>query len=189
MSSASRAGISTSSYGRAAFDVDLDGDVDIMTPTHLGLNDGAGSFTYVPSPSTLSNWSVIAPVAADYDGDGDLEPPGLPNLLRHVVAPIAPFLGGSYTVELHTRQGGAYPGLLVASSGAGVLPIGPFGALKLDPASALVVGAQTGVTPLVVTWAIPNVPALAGTPLNFQGVVADPLQGVVVTNTFGELVQ
>jgi len=101
----------------------------------------------------------------------------------------APAIGGSYAVELHTRQGGVYPGLLVASSGAGVLPIGPFGALKLDPASALVVGAQAGVTPLVVTWTIPNVPASAGTPLNYQGVVVDPLQGVVVTNTFGELVQ
>lgn len=171
------------------FDIDLDGDVDILRATDIGWNDGTGVFTYVVSPSQSGHGILRAAVAADYDGDGDLEPPGLPNLLRHVDAPVPPVIGNNYVVQLHTRTGGVYPGLVVAASGAGVLPIGPFGTLQLDPATALVVGAQTSVTPLSVTWALPNVPALVGTPLNYQGVVFDPLQGIVVTNTFGELVQ
>ncbi|MFN3242214.1 MAG: FG-GAP-like repeat-containing protein [Planctomycetota bacterium] len=182
-------GVASTVPGYGAFDVDDDGDVDLVRPAEIGFNDGTGVFTFVASSQQVSFGVYRGAVAADYDGDGDLDLPGLPNFLRHVDATAPPVIAGNYSVELHTRTGGAYPGLLVASFGAGVLPLGPIGTLRLDPASALVVGAQTGASPLTVTWALPNVPALVGTPLNYQGVVFDPLVGVTITNTFGESVQ
>ncbi|MGC6488159.1 MAG: FG-GAP repeat domain-containing protein [Planctomycetota bacterium] len=183
------AGLSTTQWGLGAFDIDLDGDVDILTSTHVAWNDGAGVFHYVPSPAPVTQAELRAAVAADYDGDGDLEPPGLPNLLRHVDAPAPPGIGSGYAVELHTRPGAVDPGVLIASIGGGALSLGPYGTLQLDPATAVVVGSQVGATPLVVTWTLPNLPALVGTPLHYQGVVLDALQGLVITNTFGELVQ
>ncbi len=58
-------------------DFDSDGDVDIAWADHgnpnvrLGLNDGTGSFTLVPTPALPI--SVTGLSTADFDGDGDLD--------------------------------------------------------------------------------------------------------------------
>jgi hypothetical protein len=44
-------------------------------------------------------------------------------------------------------------------------------------------------TPTSVTWPLPNLPALVGTPLYYQAIVDDPLVGFVTTNTFRDVVQ
>jgi hypothetical protein len=175
-------------YG--CFDVDRDGDVDVFAATGLLLNNGTGLFTFAPAGQVVAAGLQLAAVAADYDGDGDSELPGLPNFLHHVRAPVPPVLGSSYSVELHTRPGAATLGAVFGAFGPGSIALGPWGSLRLDPASAVIVFVQfLTPTPSTVSWALPNVPSLVGTNLYYQAIVDDPRVGLVSTNTFRDIVQ
>lgn len=175
-------------YG--CFDVDRDGDVDVFAATGLFLNDGSGTFTFAAAGQALANGLSLAAVAADYDGDGDLELAGLPNLLHHVRAPTAPTLGGNYSVVLHTRPGVPTLGAVFGAFGPGATSLGPWGSLRLDPASVQIVNVQFLVPgPSTVTWALPNQASLVGTALHYQAILDDPLVGLVSTNTFRDVVQ
>ena len=91
-----RASLLTLTFGLFLFDVDLDGDLDLFAanghvqpeveqtregiayrePSHLFLNDGAGTFTDVaPTLGTPLTDPLVARAAAyaDYDRDGDLD--------------------------------------------------------------------------------------------------------------------
>ena len=174
----------------ACFDADRDGDVDVLLATGLLRNDGSGSFAFVAGNHPSPNGGYLGDVVADYDGDGDLELPGLPNQLHHVVAPVPPTLGGNYTVELRTRPGANTLGVVFGAFGPGLTSVGPFGTLRLDPATVLIVHVQLPQpTPTSVTWPLPNLPALVGTTLHYQAIVDDPLVGFVTTNTFRDIVQ
>jgi hypothetical protein len=180
----------TPTGGYGTFDVDRDGDVDVFTATGLWLNNGSGAFTFAAMPLTLILGERLGAVPADYDGDGDLELPGLPNMLHHVRAPNAPGIGGSYSVELTTRPNVPSLAAVFGAFGAGSTSLGSFGALRLDPASALIVGVQfLSLPPTTLSWAVPSNPAAIGTALHYQAVVDDPLRGLVVTNTFRDVVQ
>lgn len=175
-------------YGYGCFDVDGDGDVDVLRGGTIDYNDGTGVFAAVPSSQAVSSGAVRGHVAADYDGDGDLDLPGLSNLLHHVDAPTPPQIGGAYTVELHARPGSATPGLIVGAFGAGAVML-PWGLLRIDPVTAVVVASSPSITtPLQATFSIPNVPALVGTNLHYQGVHLDPVRGILLTNSFGDAV-
>lgn len=90
----------------------------------------------------------------------------------------------------HARPG--TPSLVGAcgAPGPGTIAAGPFGVLRLDPATALVLGAAIVTTgPLTLTWTLPNVPALAGTALHYQGLVIDSIEGPAVTNAIRDVVQ
>jgi hypothetical protein len=174
----------------ACFDADRDGDVDVLLATGLLRNDGSANFTFVAGNHAVQNGVHLGDVVADYDGDGDLELPGLPNQLHHVVAPVPPTLGGNYTVELRTRPGANTLGVVFGAFGPGLTSAGPFGTLRLDPATVLIVHVQLPQpTPTSMTWPLPNLPALVGTPLHYQAIVDDPLVGFVTTNTFRDVVQ
>lgn len=175
-------------YG--CFDVDRDGDVDVFARAGLLINNGSGVFTFQAGSHLQQYGAGLGPVAADYDGDGDLELAGLPNLLHHALAPVAPTRGANYTVTLHPRPGIPTLGAVFGAFGSGVIPLGPFGTLRLDPATALIVHVHVlQAVPTSATWAIPNVPSLVGTPLHYQAIVDDALVGFVTTNTFRDVVQ
>lgn len=169
------------------FDVDRDGDVDLFARNGLWLNNGSGAFSFSAATHTVNanTWRV----AADYDGDGDLELPGLPNFLHHVHAPTAPVLGGSYVVELATRPNAPTLAVLFGALGGGSVPLPPYGTFRIDPASALILRVQLLMPPpLLTTLSVPNVPALTGTALHFQAVADDQVLGIVLTNSFRDLV-
>ncbi len=177
-----------SRYG--CFDVDRDGDVDVYGANALLLNDGTGAFTAQATTQATQYGLPLGSVAADYDRDGDLELPGLPNLLHHVLAPVAPTLGGNYAVTVHARTGTPTLAAVVGAFGAGTTPAGPFGSLRLDPASALVVFVHAlQPAPTTANWGVPNVAALVGTQLHYQAIVVDPLVGYLTTNSFRDVVQ
>ena len=174
---------------RACFDVDRDGDVDTLASNGIWLNDGSGVFQLQPMPMSLPG-GYLGRVPADYDGDGDLELPGLPNLLHHVSAATPPTIGGSYSVELNTRPGVPSLAVICGALGAGTTSLGPWGTLRLDPASVGIVGVQFLTTPpTTLIWTLPNLPSLVGTPLHYQAILDDPLVGLVTTNTFRDVVQ
>ena len=175
--------------GYDAFDVDRDGDVDVVANGGIWVNSGTGTFTWSSTAIPHLPW-LLATVADDFDGDGDIDIPGMPNMLHHVLAPTAPAIGQSYSVVLHFRPGAPILAAVFGAIGSGTTPLGSSIVLDLDPASTLLVGLQFGTAPpTTLTWSIPNVPALAGTPLNYQAIATDPHAGLVVTNTFGDVVQ
>ena len=79
--SAENGGIAPTTLDRAGYFIDLDGD---SVPDFLSIqaegtqafrNDGSGRFTELPTPfGTGTDRSVYSMAAADYDGDGDLDP-------------------------------------------------------------------------------------------------------------------
>jgi len=180
----------SSYFVRLCCDLDGDGDVDILRPYAIDWNDGSGVFSREPFTTSVGNFELES-VFGDWDGDGDLEPPGWVNLLRHVDAAAAPQRGGIYDVSLHGRPGSAAtPGLLFAALGSSALPLPGYGTLRLDPASMTLLGAAASTSPAhTVQLAVPNVPALAGTSLHLQGAVLDPLIGVRLTNAIVDTVQ
>ena len=178
----------SSYFVKLCCDLDGDGDVDILRPYTIDWNDGGGVFS--SSSFTAGGNFELDFAVGDWDGDGDLEPPGWVNLLRHVDAAAAPQRGGIYDVSLHGRPGSAAtPGLLFAALGSIALPLPGYGTLRLDPASMTLLGAAASTSPAhTVQLAVPNVPALAGTTLHLQAAVLDPLDGLRLTNAIADVV-
>ncbi|MBL8754883.1 MAG: VCBS repeat-containing protein [Planctomycetes bacterium] len=176
--------------GIGTFDADGDGDIDLVTATRIWVNNGNGTFTAQIAATPLNFGYRLGVASADFDGDGDIDLAGRPNFLRQTYAPIAPVRGGSYSVEFHVRPGAASIVGVCAAHGPGAIPAGPFGVLRLDPVSAAPLTTSPVTTaPLVLSWSIPNVPALAGVTLHYQALVVDPIEGPVLTNPISDVVQ
>src|SRR5690606_3508711 len=169
----------------ACFDVDEDGDVDLIQPTGIWLNDGSAAFTWYATNIPLGSF-MLEVLPADYDGDGDIDLPGLSNLLRHVEAPQPAVRGATYSVNLHSRPNVCSLAPLFYATGRGTTPLGPFGTLQLDSASVMIVGLQLppSMTPTSYSWLMPTSALLAGVELHFQAIVEDPLNGFVASSTF-----
>ena len=175
----------------ACVDVDADGDLDLVTHLATFLNNGVGVFSQQIagiSPWVFPSGYRLGAVAADFDGDGDIDLPGVPNFLRQIAAPSPPVRGSTYTVEVHAPSGslvGAF-----AASGPAAQPLPPYGMLRIDPATAVCLGGQLLATnPWTLSWALPNVPQILGLPLHYQALVVDPISGPRVSNAIGDVVQ
>ncbi|MEZ6036109.1 MAG: VCBS repeat-containing protein [Planctomycetota bacterium] len=180
----------TAANNFACFDHDNDGDLDVIGSAQIWNNNGNGTFSALTASTSLL-WSYnLGVVSADFDGDGDIDMPGKPNFLRQTFAQNAPVRGAAYSVEFHARPGVTSLVGACGSLGSGILPVGPFGVLGLDPATAASLAvAQVTTGPLTLTWTVPNLPALAGLELDYQALVVDPLDGPLVSNRIRDVVQ
>ena len=125
---------------RVVFDVDADGDLDLLSKTGLVLrNDGAAGFaplSWLPAGNGPG-------VPFDVDGDGDVDlvrsegPRLYTNLGRQLAArgPVRP--GYEVSFDVYGPPSGAF---LVAASAVELVPAvaTPFGALSLDPFTGVV---------------------------------------------------
>ena len=190
-------------------DCDRDGDLDLLRSHPTGTisfarNDGHGGFvndaTRLP-PFPIYSSSVHA---ADLDGDGDPEVltcyPGSQALLlrnRHVHVDVGAALRGqNWNVELWSEPGyAAADGLGVLAVGLtrlpAPLPLPPFGTLRLDPNSALLVADSIPMSAgrRAFALAIPTAPQLVGVELNVQGLVAAATSGVRLTALGSAIIQ
>jgi hypothetical protein len=172
-------------------DTDDDGDRDLLRAGTFGVtlarNDGSGTFTPAPAAVLPLGTTVASLTTADFDRDGDVDVlaadfQAVPGLLwnRHrELRPGQPVLGQAWAIEVWSQPGYAAQSHL-AHCGIALhrlpqpLPLGPFGELWLDPATALpplvaVVPANTGVATFSIV--VPNIPALAGLEVHVQALV------------------
>jgi hypothetical protein len=130
-----------------AADVDEDGDLDLVeSPCTVLPNLGGGSFG-PPQPVLPRRFAVpvqsVLPYAtvADLDRDGDLDvltpdPRVVVNVSRQIDHRDAVRLGGTTVLDVYGAPGGAW--FLYAAPATGFIPT-PYGAVLIDPASALFV--------------------------------------------------
>jgi len=186
-----------------SFDRDLDGDLDLLGPDLLLVNDGTGAFTAVPSGVTLDN-VLGSTCVADFDGDGDLDvaeawtawttgyPSVRSNNFNQLSTKQDPTRGLPYTIEMVSpvRTTPVLWGTAVAN-GPGLLQLpGLAGVLRLDPNSAVPLWPMLLTTGLdTITWTIPNQPALVGTELHYQAAVLDPLRPAFLGNAVRDVIQ
>jgi FG-GAP-like repeat len=174
----------------AALDVDRDGLIDVLESTRLWHNVGGGRFTAQPLANRVTLLPVLSSATADYDGDGDMDLPGLMNFLNQVDSTAAPARGQTYSVNIHVRPAVTSLVGAFASLNSAVLPLGSLGTLRLDLSLATTLAVQpVASTPLVLSWPIPNVPAFAGVPLHYQALIVDPRTGPHLSNALRDVVQ
>jgi hypothetical protein len=172
-------------------DLDLDGDIDILSNVLL-RNDGNGAFT--ADPGAIASWSGppfgLASKLVDIDGDGDLDFPLIVNVdtqkgiytaailrnhTRHLALPPQTRLGSNLAVELYSRPG--------RSLVLGISPrefrgtMGLWGDLRLDPSAMVLLPVRPAGTTTPLTWnfAVPNDPLLLGFDLRMQALDIGPM--------------
>lgn len=174
----------------AAFDVDRDGFMDVLTSTMLWRNQGNARFVASPLPATVGLVGILHTVAGDFDGDGDLDLAGLANFATQLEALAPPQPGQDFTLDCHTRPAVSSIAAVVAAFGTGHAPLGWLGVVRLDTSAMATVALQVVTTsPLQVRWTIPSWTSLRGVPLHYQALVVDPLAGAHLTNCWSEVVQ
>jgi hypothetical protein len=172
-----------SQLGHLLVDSDRDGDLDLLHGTWgpLYTNDGRGSFGQPRSVGFVSQ-----PVAADVDGDGDLDVLAVGNgqedyaggrILRNHGLQLTwlslPSVGEPLVLEISGPP--LEPFVLAAAPARGTTAT-PYGTLWLDPGSARIVGrGHLDVSGRKrCTFAIPPTPALIGATRYWQALVGRP---------------
>jgi hypothetical protein len=102
-----------------------------------------------------------------------------------VNAPMAPARGSNYGVEFHARPGSVV-GACARSPPANCRPAVRRAAARPPPPPLAVATIATG--PRVLSWSLPNLPALAGLELHYQSLV-DALEAPVLGNMIRDVVQ
>jgi hypothetical protein len=178
-------------------DVDGDGDLDLLrtglnTPPLLARNDGTGLFVDDPGALPAPAASNSQLIGGDFDHDGDPDALWLPapgsgrvlwNLHRQVVVPQPPSIGQNWSIELWSAPGYATaPRTAWLGLGLGRLPspfeLPPIGRLWLDlavPNLLEAVPLPVSPFPTVRTFAVPNLPGIAGIELHAQALIEGPL--------------
>lgn len=175
----------TKTLGLALFDVDDDGDLDLVETDSSGdpdvvLNDGHGVFQSVGAARIDFPTSLRGRLrTADIDGDGDIdllaEPPALRiDRARQLEAPFAARLGGTFTLRgwIEPGYGDAHSDLWVwyaLDRLPSPIALPPFGTLHLDPFTLIYERRLTttaGFVDHVVQ--VPNLAALVGVRLQIQ---------------------
>lgn len=180
-------------------DVDLDGDLDLVAPGVLWIQDRPLHFT---NRSGLAGTIDAARDlrAADLDGDGDLDvfsnfTPVHVNHLRQVDAPRALTLGGTYTVDFWVRPGLATADALLLPALAFAearLPAGDLGIFRLDPATTLTLPLEVvraSIGRVQRAYAIPNDPRLVGLQLHHQALLLEWAAAPRLTNAISDIVR
>lgn len=186
---------STSPRGVVIADVDEDGAND-MIGDRVWTNDGTGAFS-----DLMRGAHGVGEVAvADLDRDGDVEviygdtflSAVFVNRHRHLGSPRFAVLTQPYRIEMAVRPGygGSHfvaPWLAAARIPATPLP--SLGLLHIDPATAVPGG--IGITDANGEYSlaiqVPNIPALVGTDLFWQGIIAE-VAGLRLTSCVNDIV-
>ena len=175
----------------ASFDVDGDGDMDLLTAQVLWTNDGAGHFASQTLPATLPLSIWLDNRQADLDGDGDLDLFGLANFTTQLDAPSAPARGTTYTVEIHCQPSVA-PTLVApaAAFAQTAIALPGIGLLRLDLTQGMLLPPVTTTTGLVqLLFAIPTNPVFAGWEVHFQAALLTPTRPLFLSNAIQDFVQ
>jgi hypothetical protein len=185
-------------------DADLDGDLDVVGPGRLWLNDGAGRFTAADARGPAGGAGPWVPLlAADLDGDGDEDAVSAEsvfayqfvNFLRQIDAPNAARIGQRYAVDMYVRPGFAQNAAAVVPALAfrgAVTPMPPLGTLRLDPRLTLVLGAHFALPPaghVQLSYVIPPDPSLVGLELHHQAVVIESLPTAALSNATFDVIR
>ena len=189
-----------SSMAMSVGDLDGDGDPDILfAEAGVYLNDGTGTFV-AALMRALAPALVQSVATADLDADGDLDlvygaargNEVQVNLLRQLDSPVV--VGSGYQLDAYARYGPARTADLVfplVSTAPATIPLPPFGTLGVDPSVALALPRQV-VSPTtgVVSWsfAVPNIPGLAGVRLYAQALLwQQPVSAHLTNVTFDRI--
>jgi hypothetical protein len=178
----------------ALADVDGDGDLDLLrtslgSPPLLSRNVGG---VFVDDPAALPAAAAVNAqlLLADIDHDGDVDVVWLPvqapalllsNRHRQLVVPQPPQIGQTWNVEIWSEPGYAV-GPRQALLGIALvrlpqpLSLGPWGRLWLDLSFPYQLEApmlQPGPGPTVLSFLIPNAPAIQGVALHLQTLIGE----------------
>ncbi len=113
------------------------------------------------------------------------------NMLAQIDTPQPLVRGASYTVRFHGGSASAptYYGHAVAG-GSVAIPLPPFGTLRLDPASLVLLDVMVASgTPGSITVQVPNVATLVGQELHHQAIALAPGRPLFLTNAVRDVVQ
>ncbi|MEM7308002.1 MAG: VCBS repeat-containing protein [Planctomycetota bacterium] len=179
-------------------DIDGDGHVDaLLANAALGeeanslyLGDGAGGFVDASDRMPQTAEATYSFALGDIDGDDDLDVlvgnDGLfqpqqnrlyTNLTRHVAWSGLPRVGQAYDVDVYGVP--TEPWFLAWGLGTLSFPLPPFGTLRLNPGTTLVVDASgTFPTSGVASKTFPGTddPSFVGQSLYWQALVGNPLR-------------
>ncbi|MEM7306252.1 MAG: VCBS repeat-containing protein [Planctomycetota bacterium] len=181
----------TQSVAVLLVDLNEDGSPDVFlggVQDEVYFNDGSGSFALATGVLPEESEGVSDAVATDIDGDGDVDLllSGSTRLHVNTTRQLAwrgtPRLGKPLQLDVYGPAAGVYG--LAYSPTATVIPLAPFGVLRIDPATLLVFGSGSldGAGEATAAFTVPATPPLVGVPMHWQALVGADFASLRFTN-------